>query len=170
MLGDVGVHLIDFMSHATGLEVAELGCDLQTFRKAGGDRIGEYVLDANDSVSINARLGNGALCVMHATRYATGHHNTINLRVHGLKGGLKVEYTNSPGETDTLAVCAGDEANTAAKWSEVELDDVPTVMESFAENVMEGKRGDPDFSHAATLQKVIDTAFAADAKGARLKV
>ena len=37
-----------------------------------GDRIGQYVLDANDSVAMMARLSGGALATVVATRYATG--------------------------------------------------------------------------------------------------
>ena len=62
-----------------------------TFPKAEGDRIGDYVLDANDSFAMTARLGSGALATMVATRFATGHANDLTLSLHGTKGALKVE-------------------------------------------------------------------------------
>ena len=45
VLGDVGVHILDFASYVAGADVAQVSSRLTTFNKAEGDRIGNYVLD-----------------------------------------------------------------------------------------------------------------------------
>ena len=56
VLGDVGIHILDFASYGAADDIVSLQADLVTFPKAEGDRIGDYVLDANDSVAMTARL------------------------------------------------------------------------------------------------------------------
>ena len=165
VLGDVGVHLLDFAWHASGQRVKQVQCQLQTFTKAPGDRIGEYHLDANDSFVMNAVLANGALGIFHATRYATGRHNCIRLCVYGEKGGLEIDYVNTPFTRDVLRVCLNEDIKTAT-WHEVDLAPVPTVMEDFAATVLAGQRhGNPDFSHGRDLQEVMDQAFQSHQQG-----
>ena len=48
-LGDIGIHIVDFASYGSGLDVAHVFGRLKTFDKAPGNKIGEYDLDANDS-------------------------------------------------------------------------------------------------------------------------
>ena len=47
-------------------------------------------------------------------------------------------------------------------WREVTADPVPTNYQRFVEAVRTGKQDDPDFRHAAGLQKVLDLALIAD--------
>ena len=56
VLGDVGVHILDFATYCAGETMVSLYADLATFAKTEGGRIGDYVLDANDSVVISGRL------------------------------------------------------------------------------------------------------------------
>lgn len=166
-LGDVGIHLLDFTCHATCCNVADLSCKLQTFHKAEGDKIGEYVLDANDSFAIIAKMDNEALAVMHATRFASGYINMLKLRVHGDKGGMEVLFSHNPEaeKVDSVTTCTGDEIKDVV-WKEVETSPVQTVMETFAECVKENKQCKPDFEHAANLQLVLDNAFESDERSA----
>ncbi len=90
VLGDIGVHLFDFVCHGAALDVTDVHCRLKTFPKAENDRIGDYRLDANDSVTVNAGFDNGAIGVIHASRWASGHQNELRLRIYGDKGGLEV--------------------------------------------------------------------------------
>ncbi|MDG1378200.1 MAG: Gfo/Idh/MocA family oxidoreductase, partial [Yoonia sp.] len=72
VLGDVGVHILDYATFVAGAVVASVSCRLTTFDKAKDGRIGHYVLDANDSMNMHVRLANGAVGVVHASRMATG--------------------------------------------------------------------------------------------------
>ena len=157
-LGDIGIHILDFTSFATGQPIVAMNCRLQTFHKVPGDRIGDYVLDANDSFIISAEFGNGAIGVIHSSRWASGHSNDQRLRVYGNKGGLELSH----GHWGTLLrVCAGDDVATST-WREVKADPVPTNYQRFAEAVRTGIQSEPGFRHAAGLQKVLDLALVAD--------
>ena len=147
------------MRPAARSQSSPAGCRPSTRRR--GDQIGEYVLDANDCFAITAKLDNEAVAVMHATRFASGHINVIRARVYGDQGGLEVNFGEGSGAIDSLRLCAGEDIKTE-KWSEVKTGPVPTVMESFASCVKEGKQGSPDFAHAASLQIVLDKALESD--------
>ena len=158
-LGDIGIHILDFTTFAIGQPIASMTCRLQTFQKVPGDRIGEYVLDANDSFIISAEFANGAIGTIHSSRWASGHSNDQRLRVYGDKGGLELSH----GHWGTLLrVCAGEDVATST-WREVKAEPVKTNYQRFADAVRTGIQDDPDFRHAAALQKVLDLALVADA-------
>ena len=114
VLGDVGVHILDFASYGAGLDIEHVFCRLKTFDKAPGNRIGEYELDANDSFTMALDFSNGAFGVVHASRWATGHLNELRLRIYGDKGGIEVVHNL---EGSQLKVCMGEDIETA-KWQD----------------------------------------------------
>ncbi len=159
VLGDVGVHILDFATYAAGLAPTNVSCRLATFHKAPGDKIGEYVLDANDSATMQVRLENGAIGVVHASRFASGHLNDLTLKLHGTKGGLDVRL--DAGES-TLRASIG--ANMPkGVWVDVTCPPVKTNYERFIAAIKAGKQELPDFARGAALQKVLDLAVASDA-------
>ncbi|TGS36171.1 Gfo/Idh/MocA family protein, partial [Mesorhizobium sp. M8A.F.Ca.ET.182.01.1.1] len=81
VLGDVGIHILDFASYGAGSDVQRIFTRLKTFDKYEGNKIGAYDLDANDSFTMTAELENGAMGVIHASRWATGHLNELRLRI-----------------------------------------------------------------------------------------
>ena len=153
-LGDVGIHIFDFVTFAAGLPIASIQAMLSTFPKAEGDRIGPYLLDANDSMVLTARLANGASGAIHATRFAPGHLNDLSLRLFGTEAGI--ELTNA-GELGTIRICEGGDLKTAT-WRDLTPEPVPTNYQRFAEAVKSGEGMEPDFRTALALQKVIDAA------------
>ncbi len=162
VLGDVGVHLLDFACHGADVQVAEVSCRLQTFDKAPGGRIGEYVLDANDSAVLDVRFANGALGALHATRWAGGHVNDLQLRIYGERGGI--EAIDRPSGS-TLRVCSGD-GLAAALWREVQAPPVEDVIGRFVAAAQAGDlQAEPGFRHAAGLQRVLDLAVQSAADG-----
>ncbi len=161
VLGDVGIHILDFLTFAAGLGVDQVSCRLATFPKADGDRIGPYVLDANDSAAMTLRLANGAVGVVHASRFASGHLNDLRLRLFGDKGGIEVTWERNESR---LRICAGDDLPAAA-WDNVALDPVPTNYARFVTAIRGGAAMDPDFARGAELQAVLDAAVASDNQG-----
>ena len=154
VLGDVGVHILDFASFAAGSEAARVSCRLKTFDKADGGRIGAYKLDANDSMVMNLSLQNGAIGVIHASRFASGHLNDLRLRIYGTQGGLDL-WAN--GETSGLSACLGEDLNTGT-WVDVPATSVPSNYARFIEAVRQGRQIAPDFKRGAALQRVLDLA------------
>ena len=158
VLGDVGVHILDFATYAAGSSPTNVSCRLATFPKAEGDRIGEYPLDANDSAVMHLRLANGALGVVHASRFASGHLNDLTLKLFGTKGGLEVQGNN---EKSILRGSLGADM-LSGTWTDLPAPAVPTNYQRFVAAIRAGTPVLPDFARGAALQKVLDLAVASD--------
>lgn len=161
VLGDVGIHILDFATFIAGQSAQTIACQLATFDKAPGGRIGEYSLDANDSAVMQVRLAGGALGVVHTTRFATGHLNDLRLRIYGDLGGLEVGFE---GAVSRLRACLGDNRLTGA-WEDVTCPDVPTVYERFVAAIRGEGPMEPDFARGAVLQSLLDHAEESAAQG-----
>ncbi|MBB5577758.1 MULTISPECIES: Gfo/Idh/MocA family protein [Rhizobium] len=166
VLGDIGIHILDFAAYGAATDIDHVFARLKTFNKAPDERIGEYTLDANDSFSMTVDFANGALGVVHASRWATGHLNELKLRIYGERGGLEISHSPSGSE---LRACLGDDTETAT-WKVLEVPPVPTNYQRFAEAVMTGSHQDPTFRHAANLQRVLDLAMVTELERRELKV
>ena len=161
VLGDVGIHILDFATFAAGLGVAEVACQLATFDKAPGGRIGVYALDANDSATLQLRLTNGALATVAATRFAPGHHNDLRLRIYGDAGGLEVGFERG---VSTLRACTAPDLETA-HWREVECAPVPSVYARFVAAIRGESPAEPSFERGAEMQRLLDAAEVAGEAG-----
>lgn len=161
VLGDVGIHILDFASFGAADDFTSLRAELVTFPKAEGDRIGDYVLDANDSFAMTGRLAGGALATVMATRYATGHLNDLTLTLHGTKGALKAQ---TDGKASKLEACLGKDVE-KPRWRKLDLPPVRRNARRFADALASGVDGDPSFRRASDIQKLIDAAFESSASG-----
>ncbi len=157
-LGDIGIHIVDFASYGSGLDVAHVFGRLKTFDKAPGNRIGEYDLDANDSFTMNVDFSNGAIGTIQATRTAPGQLDQLRLRIYGSAGSIEIIYDTGK---SSLRACIGEDVHTAT-WRDVEFDPVETNYQRFVAAVRAGKTQEPSFRRAATIQKVLDAALASD--------
>ena len=154
VLGDVGIHILDFATFVAGLNATEVSCRLATFAKAPGDKIGEYPLDANDSATMQVVLENGALGTVGATRFATGHLNDLRLRIYGNLGGLEVCLENN---VSRLRACLAPDLMTA-QWHDVNAPVLPTIYQRFVAAIRGEGPADPDFARGAALQRLLDRA------------
>ena len=166
VLGDIGVHILDFVTFGTALDIVALHARMRTFDKAEGGVIDVYQLDVNDSVAVTAEFANGALGVIHMSRYATGKTNDLDLMIHGEKGALKV-WANT---TDsTLEGCLGADIETQT-WKPLECPPTPRNETRFLIALLSGENGEPSFRHAAAVQKLLDLCFVSDAEGRMLPI
>lgn len=165
VLGDVGIHILDFATFIAGQGAAEISCLLKTFDKADGGRIGDYTLDANDSATMQLRLAGGALGVVSATRFASGHMNDLRLRIYGDLGGLEVRFEN---EISALRACLGADITTAT-WQDIDCPTLPSIYERFAAAIQGTGAAEPTFARGAELQRMLDGAEASAAKGGVLQ-
>jgi len=166
VLGDVGIHILDFAGYGAATDVEHIFARLKTFDKAPGNRIGEYDLDANDSFTMTAEFANGAMGVVHASRWAVGHLNELRLRMHGDKGAIEVIHTP---DGSTLKACLGDDIEKGI-WKDIDAGTVLTNYERFIDAVRAGKTVEPGFRHAADLQKVLDLAMVTEKERRELAV
>ena len=161
VLGDIGIHILDFATFVAGQAVAEVSCRLATFDKAPGGRIGEYVLDANDSATMQVVLANGALGTVGATRFASGHLNDLRLRIYGDKGGIEVSWERN---VSRLRACLEADMESAT-WVDIEAPVLATIYERFIAAIRGEGVADPDFARGAALQRMLDRAEQSAAKG-----
>lgn len=166
VLGDVGIHILDFAGYGAASDIEHVFARLKTFDKAPGNRIGEYDLDANDSFTMTAEFANGAMGVIHASRWATGHLNELRLRMHGDKGAIEVIHTP---DGSTLRACLGEDTEKGI-WKEIDAGTVLTNYQRFIDAIRAGKTQEPGFRHAADLQKILDLALLTEKERRELAV
>ena len=165
VLGDIGVHILDFASFPVG-PIRSVQARLKTFKEIKGRRCGKYPLDANDSALMQVEFANGALGVIHTTRWATGHANSLALAIHGTKGALRLNLDHS---TDEVQVCLGSDIHRPA-WKGLKAKPTPNIYQRFIASIRSGQAGDPDFARGAEIQKVLDRCFDSDRSGRALRV
>ena len=165
VLGDIGVHLFDFASYAVG-GIKTVNAHLKTFSKIKGEKHGEYTLDANDTALMQVEFEGGALGMLHVTRWATGHLNTIQLLVCGTKGALRINLDQSQ---DKLEISTGKDLN-PGKWKQLPCPKTPSIAARFIKSIRTGINDQPDFQRGAEIQKVLDACFVSAARGKRVSV
>jgi predicted dehydrogenase len=165
VLGDVGIHILDFTALAVDMMPVTVQARLKTFHKAPDDRIGEYKLDANDSATMTVEFSNGALGVIHASRFMTGYANDMKLAVFGTLGAIELHYAS--GWTE-LRMCKGANVHTQA-WQPVTAAPVETNHRRFVTAVIAQVPCEPSFRRGADLQRVLDLCQTPEASsGARV--
>jgi predicted dehydrogenase len=163
VLGDIGIHILDFASYGAASEIANVTCRLKAFPKAPDNQIDEFTLDANDSFVMAVEFENGALGTIHASRWATGYRDDLQMRIFGSKGSLDVKYGGRDAlglRIPSLQVCLGEDVETQT-WRHYPLTPVETNYERFIRAIRQGKTLDPSFAHAANLQRILDRALEA---------
>jgi predicted dehydrogenase len=143
-----------------------VSCRLKAFRKAPKDHLRGVKLDANDSAVIMAELTNGAIGVIHNSRWATGYKNQLRLQIHGDKGAIRIDLDKSYEELD---ICRGKGVD-PAEWKTLKTGKTPNMYRRFITSIQTGKNDQPDFARGAAIQKVIDACFESDRLGRAVKV
>lgn len=154
VLGDVGVHIVDYATFPCG-QVREVFCRLKTFPKVKGNRVGAYVLDANDSATLSIEFANGALGVIHTTRWAAGHTNRLALKICGSKGTISMD---SEIATDSYRICSGRNLHKSL-WKEVSCKPVLNNYQRFVGAIRGKPIGQPDFARGVEVQEILDACF-----------
>lgn len=158
-LGDIGCHILDMTTFLCGQPIAELTCNLATFDKGiPGNAIGEYVFDANDSFAATVRFANGALGTVHSSRWASGHANSLRVRVYGDKGAVEVDLDR---DWNSYRLCAGKDVEKFV-WKDVPCKPTPTNYQRFITSIKTGKPDVNDFANGACIQAYLDGCIASD--------
>jgi len=83
--GDIGTHAFNLAGFVTGLSLAELSADLQSF--VPGRRV-------DDNGHVLLRFEGGARGMLWCSQVASGSENALKLRVFGTKAGIEWEQEN----------------------------------------------------------------------------
>jgi len=165
-LGDIGCHIYDMTAFLCG-DIVEIACQLKTFDKGvKGNRIGEYVFDANDSFVATVGFATGALGTIHASRWATGHTNSLRVRAYGDKGGIEVDLDRG---WDEYRVCVGKGIN-KNEWKTVKCPPTPTNFQRFINAIRTGKPDASDFANAVKVQAYLHYSIKSDIARKPLRV
>ena len=154
VLGDVGVHLLDFASYPIG-KIKSVSCLLKTFPKAPGERIGPYKLDANDTAIITASFTNGAVGTLQTTRWAAGHHNSITLAAYGEEGAFRIDLDRSHSQIEVCRV----RKRKVSEWKTIEAKPTPNIWARFINSIITGHNDQPDFHRGAEIQILLEACF-----------
>ncbi|MEM6823049.1 MAG: Gfo/Idh/MocA family oxidoreductase, partial [Verrucomicrobiota bacterium] len=166
VLGDVGVHIVDFATFPIDSQVKKVNCQLKTFNNIKGKKHDGYTLDANDSAFIRCELANGAVGIIQTSRWATGYANNLHLEVFGEKGALKIDLDHS---YDDFEVCTGKDIH-KAEWKTIKCKPAPDNFARFIKSIRTGKNDQPDFAKGTEIQKVLDACFDSDRSGKTVSV
>ena len=156
VLGDVGIHILDFATYAAGAHPVDVSWRLKTFDKAPGNRIGEYVLDANDGFVMHAERRGRRDRHRHGDALrgrAPQRPAAAPLRRPGRTRGALREPRERATRQPRRGPRDGNLANAADTARAVHL-------ERFVTAIVDGTKTDPDFAHGAMLQGLLDEALA----------
>lgn len=167
VLGDVGVHILDLASFPVG-EVSSLTAKLKTFDKyPPSNRIGEYPLDANDSVLMMVEFAGGAIGTVNATRMATGHQNSLALSIHGEKGAARIDLDKAK---NMIEVSMLDAEGKNQPWESLYCGKTPNNYQRFVTSVQSGVNDQADFARGLAVQRMLDAAERSSAAGAAVRL
>jgi len=162
-LGDIGCHIYD-MAGCLGGEISEIYCALRTFDKGvEGERIGDYVLDANDAFCSTVGFAGGAIGTVQASRWATGHANREYIAVYGDRGSVEIDYERGD---QRLRVSA----NLENEWDDLAARPIPNLWERFVKAIRTGRQDDCDFANGLRVQNCLEASFESARRGARVAV
>lgn len=166
-LVDIGCHILDFASYVAG-DIEQVGCTLRNFEKCPGNVQNGYTLDADDSFVVQAGFAGGALGTIHGSRWATGHLNSLRLRVFGDKGGLCIDTDRV---NSGLSVCVDDFHAQKALWSEIEVkQSVPNNFVRFVRSIRSGNAEGATFEDGLKIQRVLEACVRSSREGSWVRL
>jgi len=161
-LGDIGVHIYDLTGLLCG-DFAQIHCKLKSFEKGmPGNRIGEYILDANDSFVSTVIFKNGALGTITGSRWAVGEINSLRARVYGDGGAIEIDLNKA---YDEFSVCVGRRNIDKPAWKTVKCPPTPNNYERFVNAIKTGRNDPCDFANGLKIQAYLDCSFESDRLG-----
>jgi predicted dehydrogenase len=166
-LGDIGVHIFDFASYPVG-QITSINSRLKTFRDKG-EKIGKYVLDANDTFISMIEFENGALGTVSATRFATGFTNRLDLKIFGDLGAVKISFDDPIEEGNQYQITNDTEReliekSDKLKWNTINTKPTPNNFERFIQSIKNKTNDQPNFQRGAEIQKILDACSESSAK------
>ena len=165
-LGDIGVHITDLASYAANEDIVAVNGQLKTFSKEPPkERIGEYVLDANDSSFMRVELSGGGMGTISTTRWATGQTNSLALSLYGDKGAVRLDLDKS---YDSFEACMGRDVKSVT-WKTVTCKKTPNMWQRFIKSIKTGHNDAADFERGWQIQKALDACIKSDETGRTVK-
>ncbi len=96
---------------------------------------------------------------MHATRWATGHINSLRVRVFGDEGAVEVDLDRS---VTSFRMARSKKPMQPAVWKDVTAPKAPNQYQRFLAAVRSGASDESDFVNGARVQACLDASFLSD--------
>ncbi|MDD5688285.1 MAG: Gfo/Idh/MocA family oxidoreductase [Elusimicrobia bacterium] len=163
VLGDIGCHILDLTTFVAG-DISKIRCTLKTHKipNLKNNVAGKTVLDANTSAFILGEFKNGALGIIHATQFATGHANSLRLRVYGSLGAVEVDLDTSYTDLKVFFCKKNQEKWGDMKWNFIHCGKITDNQNKFIISIKTGKQHSPTFEDGFKIQKYLDACFKSD--------
>ena len=196
VLFDLGSHAIDLLSFVLGDKPENrissvYGTSQIFFKERTGADGNKWQTNADEAFYITAKLNNGAVGTIEATKITIGANDDFTLCIYGTKGALKFDLMNPNylyfyDGTYTGTPYGGDKGFTAIEC--VNRYDMPESvfpgmrapigwarghihnMYSYLNSVYENKPFSPGFEQGAYINRVMEAAYESDEKKTEIKV
>jgi predicted dehydrogenase len=163
VLGDLGCHIYDMAAFLCG-DITELYCRLETYDKGvPGNRIGEFVLDANDSMVATVTFASGVIGTIHSTRWAPAYVDREFIRVYGDKGSIEVDFDRSQTACHLYTIAA-------REWETIEAEPTPSNYQRFVKAIRDRRDDESDFANGLKVQRCLDASFVADRERKAIRI
>jgi len=167
VLGDIGCHIYDMTTFLCG-DISQIFCTLKTFDKGVPEnRLGDYTLDANDSLVANVVFKNGAIGTIHSSRWATGHANSLRVRVYGDRGAVEVDLDRG---YDSYKVCLANRCVKGTPWNLVKCKPTPTNYQRFIRAIKTGTPDPSNFENGLKVQAYLHCSLKSDSTKTPVRV
>jgi predicted dehydrogenase len=178
VLRDLGSHLLDLVDWLAG-PIVELRADTRILHPRRPDgRGGTEAVEAEEQVVIGARLSNGALGTLEASKIATGSEDDLRFEINGTRGALKFNLME-PDFLEAFSLADPDSPIGGTRgWKRITTAQrfpPPAVFPSpratsgwlrghvhclfnFLQAVADGRKTEPSLERGMAVQKMIDCA------------
>lgn len=181
VVADLGSHAMDLVHAMVGdfAQVQAATSIAYADRPAPGDPGKRLPVDAEDLMLVTARLANGALGTIEATKLATGSEDELRIEIHGSQGALRFN-TMQPHWLDYYDGTADDASYGGVRgWTRIDCGmryPAPSAMlpgktstgwirahvhslYNFMDAVHQGRPTQPDLAHGLRIQALMDAVY-----------
>jgi predicted dehydrogenase len=164
-LGDIGCHILDLTTGASH-DLAQVRCILDASPKitSDGKSVTTYKgfdLDVNDTALMEMKFEGGGVGICQATRWATGHLNSLRVEIHGTEGAVCFDLDK---DYHSIDLCLGNALQTC-KWTTKQLKPTPTNYQRFVRAIKTGVHDQPDMIRGAQIQAYMEACIVSDKSG-----
>lgn len=181
VIADLGSHVLDLVYFLLGEFNQVLAATQIAYpqRPSADDPARMVPVDAEDSVLVLARMKNGAVGTIEATKLATGAEDELRIEIHGAAGAIRFN-TMDPHYLETYDMTVPDQPMGGSRgWTRIAAGQrypAPAAafpgpkfaigwlrahlacLAGFLSCVAAGRPGDPDLAQALYLQRLLDAA------------
>ncbi len=178
VLQDLGSHVIDIMDHLIG-PLESVMAETRILYPQRPNQRGEIVpVEADDLVLLLARMANGAVGTIEATKIATGAEDELRFEIHGDKGALRFNlmdpsYLEAYDLRDPDAPLGGDrgwkKVATVQRYEKPSVFPAPKAsigwlrghvhcLYSFLQAIAAGRPAEPSLQRGVDLQRILRAA------------